>query len=114
MIQKELADIFQRNLTHQLGPMMISVTHVEMSPDLSVAKVYLSFIRENEAITGLDRVNRHKSEVRRELGRRVGKTVRIVPELAFFHDDSAGYASKMDKIINNLDIPPETEDSNSE
>jgi ribosome-binding factor A len=105
MIQKELGEIFQRNLTHQLGSMMISVTHVQMSPDLSLARIHLSFIMTEDASSGFEKVDNYKSGIRRELGKRIGKQVRIVPELAFFLDDSAGYANKMDEIIDNLNIP---------
>ena len=107
MIQKELGEIFQRNLTHQLGPMMISVTHVQMSPDLSLARIHLSFIMAKDASSGFEKVDNHKSQIRRELGKRIGKQVRIVPELAFFLDDGVGYANKMDEIIDKLNIPPE-------
>ena len=52
-----------------------------------------------------------KSEIRRELGKRIGKQVRIIPELAFFQDDSAEYAGRIDQILSDLDIP---EEENSE
>jgi len=109
MIQKELGDIFQRNMTHQLGSMMVSVTQVRMSPDLGLAKSYLSFVMHNDPEAALGRVNDHKSEIRRELGKRIGRQVRIVPELAFFHDDSQDYASRIDKLISGLDIPEESD-----
>ncbi|MEQ9425512.1 MAG: 30S ribosome-binding factor RbfA [Cyclobacteriaceae bacterium] len=110
MIQRELAMIFQRNLTHQLGTMMVSVTQVRMSPDLGVANVFLSFVMEKDAVTGLDKINKHKSEVRRELGKKIGKQVRVIPELIFHQDDSVDYASKIDSILDNLTIPPKKED----
>ena len=69
MIQKELGDIFQRKMTHQLGSMMVSVTQVRMSPDLGVAKAYLGFILHNNPDDALENVNSHKSEIRRELGK---------------------------------------------
>ena len=109
MIQKELGDIFQRNLTHQLGSMMVSVTQVRMSPDLGSARAYLSFVMNKDADSALERVNLHKSEIRRELGKRIGRQVRAVPELAFFLDDSSDYAARMDKLISGLDIPEEEE-----
>jgi len=111
MIQKELSQVFQRNLTHQLGTMMVSVTQVRMSPDLGLARTYLSFVLEKDNATGLDRINKHKGEIRRELGKRIGKQVRIVPELAFFHDDSANYASEIDNLISGIDIPDVLKDS---
>ena len=62
----------------------------------------------------LDLVNNHKSEIRRELGKRIGKQVRIVPEIAFFHDDSSDYASRMDKLIAGLEIPEESNNEEEE
>ena len=117
MIQKELGAIFQRNMTHQLGSMMVSVTQVRMSPDLGLARTYLSFVMHKDPDSALDLVNRHKSEIRRELGKKIGKQVRIIPELAFFHDDSSVYASRMDALISGLDIPEDTDkddDDNSQ
>lgn len=114
MIQKEIGDIFQRNMTHQLGSMMISVTQVRMSPDLGVARTYLSFVLHDDPDGALELVNKHKSEIRRELGKRIGKQVRIIPELAFFHDDSQDYASRMDKLISGLDIPEESDSEDEE
>ena len=109
MIQKELGQIFQQNMTHQLTGMMVSVTQVRMSPDLGVAKAYLSFILAKDPDQALRRVNEHKSEVRRELGKRIGKQVRSIPELIFYHDDSSEYAAHMDQLISGLDIPEEEE-----
>ncbi len=114
MIQKELGAIFQRNMTHQLGSMMVSVTQVRMSPDLGLAKAYLSFILHENPDGALDQVNNHKSEIRRELGKRIGKQVRIVPEIAFLHDDSSEYATHMDKLISDLDIPEESDEEEEE
>ena len=74
-------------------------------------KAYLSFVLEKDAVNGLDKINRVKSEIRRELGKRIGKQVRIIPELAFFQDDSAEYAGRIDQILSDLDIP---EEENSE
>lgn len=114
MIQRELGEIFQRNLTHEIGSIMVSVTAVRMSPDLGLAKAYLSFVLEKDAATGFDRINKYKKEIRRELGKRIGKQVRLIPELAFFHDDSAEYAGRMDNLISGLNIPeedPEDQDS---
>ena len=110
MIQKELGEIFLRSMTHQLGSMMVSVTQVRMSPDLGLAKIYLSFVLEKDSEEGINRVNEHKGEIRRELGKRIGKQVRAIPELAFFHDNSADYAARMDQLISGLDIPEDEEE----
>ena len=92
---------------------MVTVTRVEVSPDLGFAKVNLSFLLadKNEAF---DLINDHKKEIRHHLGKRIGKSVRIIPELAFFPDDSASYAQHMDKIISGLNIPPAPEEEEEE
>jgi ribosome-binding factor A len=51
-------------------------------------------------------INDHKKEIRHHLSKRIGKSVRVIPEIAFFPDDSATYAQYMDKVISDLNIPP--------
>ncbi|GAB2475656.1 30S ribosome-binding factor RbfA [Algoriphagus taiwanensis] len=113
LIQKELGEIFQKEARHLIGRTMVTVTRVEVSPDLGFAKVNLSFLLadKNQAF---DLINDHKKEIRHHLGKRIGKSVRIIPELAFFPDDSASYAQHMDKIISGLNIPPAPEEEEEE
>lgn len=111
MIQKELAEIFQRESGSWIKGNIVSVTKVEMSPDLSVATVYLSFVMKDVDRVAFAKINGHKSEVRKNLGNRIGKIVRIVPELVFVFDEGAANAERMDEIFRNLHIPPQsTED----
>lgn len=113
LLQKELGEIFQKEAKHLVGKAMVTVTRVFVSPDLSVAKIYLSFLlADSQAIYEL--IQEHKKEIRHHLARRIGKSVRIIPELAFFPDDSAAYAQHMDQIISNLDIPPATDEDEEE
>jgi ribosome-binding factor A len=109
LIQKELGDIFQRESRSLIGNTMVTVTRVLMSPDLGVAKVYLSFLGGNTQEL-FDKVNDAKKTIRRNLGQRIGKSVRIIPELALFLDESAAYAQHMDGVISKLDIPEAPED----
>lgn len=109
LIQKELGDIFQRESRSLIGNTMVTVTRVLMSPDLGVAKVYLSFLGGNTQEL-FDKVNDAKKTIRRNLGQRIGKSVRIIPELALFLDESAAYAQHMDGVISKLDIPEVSED----
>nr|MBI1232443.1 30S ribosome-binding factor RbfA [Cytophagales bacterium] len=113
LIQKELGDIFQRESRSLIGNTMVTVTRVLMSPDLGLAKVNLSFLGGNpqELFT---KVNDAKKTIRRNLGQRIGKSVRIIPELAFFLDESAAYAQHMDGIISQLDIPESTDDEDED
>jgi ribosome-binding factor A len=109
MLQKDLGDIFQKDARSIFGKAFITVTNVKVSPDLGVARVYLSFMLVDNKKAMLESVNEHKKEIRKILGNRIGKQVRVIPELAFILDDSAEYASKMDALISSLDIPPADE-----
>jgi ribosome-binding factor A len=109
LIQKDLSDIVHKDKIGIFGKNFITVAAVKMSPDLSLARVYLSmFMDDKEGM--LQKINHHKSEIRRDLGNRIGKQVRIVPDLEFFIDDLEEKAARIDKIISELDIPPSEED----
>ncbi|MFL0683735.1 ribosome-binding factor A [Algoriphagus aquaeductus] len=113
LIQKELGDIFQKEAKPLVGRAMVTITRVMMSPDLGFAKAYLSFLMADSK-TLFDSINDHKKEIRHALAKRIGKTVRVIPELAFFPDDSASYAQHMDKVISDLNIPPAPEEEEEE
>lgn len=114
MLQEELSTIFQRDLPHLLKGDMVTVTRVEVSPDLSVAKASLAFMLAPNKQEILDKINDHKSEVRGILGRRIAKAVRRIPELIFILNESADYASHMDRLISSLDIPEAPEEDKEE
>ena len=113
LIQKELGDIFQKEAKQVVGPTLVTITRVLMSPDLGLAKAYLSFLSSTPKVH-FDGINAHKKEIRHALARRIGKSVRVIPELAFFSDESATYAQHMDKVISDLHIPPAPEDEEEE
>ncbi len=113
LIQKELGEIFMRESKHLVGGAMVTVVRVEMSPDLSLARVNLSFLLANNQEL-FEKINEHKKEIRKHLGNRIGKSVRIVPELAFFLDESSAYAQHMDQVISSLEIPKAGEDDEEE
>ncbi len=114
LLQKEIGEIFQRDTKHLFGKAFITITLVKMSPDLGFAKIYLSMFMVDSREEMLDVINQKKSQIRKILGQRIGKQVRIVPEIAFFIDDIEDHAQKMDKIISGLDIPPVTETDEKE
>ena len=107
LIQKELAEIFQKELRNAFGSGIISVTHVFMSPDMGFAKTYLSLFGVPDKEKALGAIRKEVREIRRFLGIRVGKQLRIVPEIAFFVDDSGDYAEKMEKVFSTITITPE-------
>ncbi len=113
LLQKELGDIFQKEARHLVGKAMLTVTRVAVSPDLGFAKVYVSFLLADPKST-YELINEHKKEIRHHLSKRIGKSVRIIPEIAFFPDDSAVYAQHMDQVISDLNIPPAPEEEEEE
>lgn len=109
LLQKELAEIFQREVTHLFHGAFISISTVRVSPDLGVAKVYLSLLLGGDGKAVLQEVKVNTKVIRHALAQRIKSQVRVVPELIFYLDDSAEYAARMDKIISDLDIPPADE-----
>jgi ribosome-binding factor A len=107
LIQKELSDIFQRDKRGILDNAFVSIADVRINPDLSVAKIYISMLLAKDKEKTLEKINKHKSEIRKALGDKIGKQVRIVPELIFFKDEVEENATRMDDLIKNLHIPPE-------
>lgn len=110
VLQKELAEVFQRDVTHIVKGAYISITLVRVSPDLGVAKVYLSLLLAGQPQEVLEQVRTNTKLIRHALAQRIKNQVRVVPELIFYLDDSAEYAAHMDKVISGLDIPPPSED----
>ncbi len=98
LLQKEIGKILQRK-TSELGGRMITVTVVRMSPDLSLAKIYLSFFPVKENENPLIPLKEHTAHIRHELGNKVRNQLRIIPELAFFVDDSLDYIEKIEKLL---------------
>lgn len=79
---------------------MVSVTNVRVSPDLSLAKAYLSIFPPEKTEEIMENINNNKKVLRYDLGTRVGKQLRKVPEVAFFLDDSIDYLENIDKLLN--------------
>ena len=107
LILKDLSDIFQKDKMGIFGGSFITIADVKISPDLSIAKVYLSMLLVKDKEGMIDKITGSKSEIRRVLGNKIGKQVRIVPDLQFFIDEVEEKASKIDQLIDSLDIPPE-------
>jgi ribosome-binding factor A len=111
LIQKEISDIFQKKGSDYYGNAFVTVTLVRTVPDLSLAKVYLSFFKAKEPGKIIDKLNSQAKDVRRELGASIKNQVRHIPELHFYLDDSMDYAENIDKILNKINIPPPSEEA---
>ena len=101
-IQKELSSLIRNLKDPRVQDTMISITHVETTPDLRYAKVYVSFLQEDRAEGALKGLKSAGGYLRRELGRSL--QLRYTPELVWALDDSITYGAKMLKLINSLEV----------
>jgi ribosome-binding factor A len=99
-VLKDLSEIFQMDGRDIIGTSFVSVTVVRVSPDLSVARVYLSVFGTEEKDNLLQLINSKASIFRRKLGLRVKNQMRKVPELKFFLDDSVDYSAQIENLLN--------------
>ena len=99
LIQKELSDIFQKQ-TQATHGILISVSAVRISPDLSVARAYLSIFPSGKGEEIIQNINTNAKSIRFELGSRVRHQLRIIPEIKFFLDDSLDYLEHIDQLLN--------------
>ncbi len=111
LIQKEMADIFLKESRMLFGNVFISITVVRMSPDLSVAKLYLSIMMTEDKKKILKEIQIHTKVLRNLLGEKIRKQVRIIPEIIFYIDDNVDYANHMDDVMSKITIPKK-EDEN--
>lgn len=98
LIQKELSDMFQRQTASMPG-VLVSVSGCRISPDMSSCRGYLSIFPSERADEIIKNINDNVASIRFELGKRVGKQLRIIPELKFFIDDSLDYAENIDRLL---------------
>lgn len=105
-VQKELGDIFLKYGRDYFSSAMVTVTQVKLTPDLGIARVYLSVFPNKDTDVLFEKIENKKSEIRKHLGNQLGKRTRKIPDLEFFHDETDEHASNMDKLIASLNIPP--------
>ncbi|CDF21397.1 ribosome-binding factor A [Prevotella sp. CAG:617] len=98
LIQKELSEIFLLQ-TKSMHGVMVSVSAVRISPDLSVCRAYLSIFPSNHGEEIIKNINDNVKAVRYELGQRLRFQLRIIPELKFFVDDSLDYIEHIDELL---------------
>jgi ribosome-binding factor A len=106
LLQKELGEIFQRDTKSLFNGHFITVTTVRVSPDLGIAKVYLSFLLVEDKQKLLEYINEQAKTIRKMLGVKIRNQARIIPELHFYLDDNVEYASNIDQLFSKITIPP--------
>ena len=101
LIQKEISEVFLKD-TRQMRNILVSVSGVRVTPDLGLAKVYLSIFPSDKGKELLKNIKENTKSIRYDLGQRVGKQLRIIPELAFYLDDSLDYVENIEKILGSI------------
>lgn len=108
LLQKELSEIFRLQTAKMRGT-LVSVSAVRVSPDLSIARVYLSVFPSAKAQEMLESINNSAKTIRYELAQRVRYQLRKTPELAFYIDDSLDYIENIDNLLGTKEekeLPP--------
>ena len=98
-LQKDLSEIFQLEGRTLFSTSFVSVTVVRVSPDLSVARAYLSVFGVENKEELLAEINHMAYYLRKKLAARVRNQMRKVPELKFFLDDSVDYAQNIESLL---------------
>lgn len=98
LIQKELSEIFLLQ-TKSMHGVLVSVSVVRISPDMSYARAYLSIFPSERSEEMVNNINANMKSIRYELGNRLRFQLRIIPELKFFVDDSLDYAAHIDELL---------------
>lgn len=102
LIQTDMGDIFLKEMKPTLGNSLITVTKVRITSDLSIARIYVSIFPIGECITKemvYNAILANSADLRRRLGQREGKQLRIIPNLEFYIDDSLDYIEHIDNLL---------------
>ena len=98
-IQRDIADIFQKEAAALVRGSMVTVTTVRVSPDFGYAKIYVSVFPFDKGATILEALKSNNWMIRRALGQRIRFQLKVVPELEFFIDDSLEYIENIDNLL---------------
>lgn len=98
-LQRDMAEIIRSKGMAMFGGALVSLSGVKVSPDLSVAKIYVSIFPSDKAESVMNILEENSRALRGELGNRIGRQLRIVPEIAFFRDDSLDYVEHIEELL---------------
>ncbi len=114
LIKRTLSEIFIKEGRNIYNNAFVTITQVRLTPDLSVARIYLSVYNIQDKEDVITMISENEYGIRRLLGNRIRNKVRHIPELEFYLDDTLDEVYKMDKLLDGLDIQPEKEEDDSE
>lgn len=112
-IQKELGALLQFEFVEFQG-LLVTVRHVWVTPDLQLARIYLTCFPEAKIGEVLELLDQELGRVRYRLGSRLRQVVRVVPELEFFEDDTDREVSRINQLLEELELPPDDRQSGTD
>ncbi|WP_459210108.1 30S ribosome-binding factor RbfA [Aquimarina rhabdastrellae] len=111
VLQRDIADVIQHALREAgVNGILVSITKVSVTTDLSLAKVYMSVFPHKEGEAVLEEVNAVKSQIKHQIAQRTKHQLRRMPDLSYFIDDSLEYIEKIDRAVKGIDNPLENPD----
>lgn len=105
LIQKELSQLFITDLRDMVNGEMATVSYVKVTPDLREVRVYLSFMLKKDYQGIIDNLNHNVSKLRGVVGKKLGKSMRVVPTFQFYYDETFDYTDEMNDLLGSLNIP---------
>ena len=109
LLQKELAVILQKNCRMWFSVSFITVSKIQVTADLSYAKVYVTFLDVDQPEDLVQLMNKKIGEVKNQLAARVKNQLRKLPDLSFFYDDTLDYVDKMEQLFREIKNPKDSE-----
>ena len=98
-LQKHMAEIIRSKGMAAFGGALVSVSGVKISPDLSVAKIYVSVFPSEKAQSVMEQLQENGRALRGEIGHKVARQLRIVPEIVFYLDSSLDYVEHIEQLL---------------
>ena len=105
LIQQTLGEVFQKHGATFYGGAFVTITEVEVTPDLLVAKIYISIYNVKDKEKTLDEIRSHTHEIRKHLGNKIRHHLRRIPELLFYLDESLDNALRINELLRDIDKP---------
>jgi ribosome-binding factor A len=113
LINKEVSEIFQKLGLSMLDGGMVSVSSVNVTPDLLEARIYLSFFQVNDKKEALKKIESRAWEIKKELTDRVKHQLRRIPEIRYFSDDTLDYVFRMEELFKKIEDERKNNDDES-
>ncbi len=99
IIQEDFAELFRKQSADSAQNFLVSVSDVKVTADLSIAKIYLSIFPQDFRKPIMKEIEVNKAQYRNFLGQKMGKQVRIIPDLKFYLDTALDDVEKLDKEL---------------